>query len=253
MTAEAQRKSAALSDEIAARSHVAEMLNNTLTNMADPVVIADAARQCRAHQSRRRAKCSADLSDIGNPQAYRSFERFYPDGVTPLPFEQSPLLRAFRGEIVENFEFIARPLGSDRKSYLIANGRPLRNESRQTAGRGDGLSRHHPDQEGGTRAARERADGARHHRHRARRLRADRSTGTITEWSPHAETMFGWPREEALGRKYCRTDLLFRAIRPNWPRATATSSTRSTGAAAATGSRSKRSAATARRSRSKCR
>ena len=42
MSAEAQRKTAALNDEIAARSHVAEMLNNTITNMADPVVIADA-------------------------------------------------------------------------------------------------------------------------------------------------------------------------------------------------------------------
>ena len=35
---------------------------------------------------------------------------------------------------MENFEFIARPLGSDRNSYLIANGRPLRNEAGKLQG-----------------------------------------------------------------------------------------------------------------------
>ena len=206
MTAEAQRKSAALSDEIAARTHVAEMLNNTLTNMADPVVIADAGGSV-VLTNVAAAKLFGQPIDIGNPQAYRSFERFCPDGVTPLPFEQSPLLRAFRGEVVENFEFSARPLGSDRMSYLVANGRPLRNEAGKLQG---AVMVYHDITQTKT---------AEHELRESERMahaiidtaldafvQIDR-TGAITEWSPHAETMFGWPRDEALGRHMA--DLIF--------------------------------------------
>jgi len=206
MTAEAQRKTTALNDEIAARSHVAEMLNNTITNMADPLVIADASGSVILTNVAA-AKLFGHPIDIGNPQAFRSFERFYPDGVTPLPFEQSPLLRAFRGEIVENFEFSARPLGSDRMSYLIANGRPLRNE----AGKLQGAVMVYHDVTLTKMAEHELRESERMaHAIIDTALDAfvqiDR-TGAITEWSPHAETMFGWPRDEALGRNMA--DLIF--------------------------------------------
>ena len=206
MTAEAQHKTAALNDEIAARTYVAEMLNNTLTNMADPVLISDSTGKV-VLTNVAAAKLFGNPVDIGNPQAFRSFERFCSDGTTPLPFEQSPLLRAFRGEVVENFEFIARPLGSDRNSYLIANGRPLRNE----AGKLQGAVMVYRDVTQ-TKMAEQELRESEQMAHAIIDTALDAfvqidPTGAITEWSPHAETMFGWPRDEALNKSIA--DLIF--------------------------------------------
>ena len=199
MTAEAQRKTSALNDEIGARSRIAEMLNNTIHNMADPVMITDAnGRVVLANIAA--TKLFGTPTDIGNPQAYRSFARFYPDGVTPLPFDEAPLLRALRGETVENFEFVVRPHATDRSAYLIANGRPLRDDN----GVLQGVVMVYHDVTLTKKAERELRESE-----RMARAIIDTAldafvqidpAGNITEWSPQAETLFGWPHDQAIGR-----------------------------------------------------
>ncbi|MCK7474595.1 MAG: PAS domain S-box protein [Rhodopseudomonas palustris] len=139
-------------------------------------------------------------TDIGNPQAYRSFARFHPDGVTPPPFDEAPLLRALRGETVENFEFVVRPHDTDRSAYLIANGRPLRDDN----GVLQGVVMVYHDVTLTKKAERELRESE-----RMARAIIDTAldafvqidpAGNITEWSPQAETLFGWPYDQAIGR-----------------------------------------------------
>jgi PAS domain S-box-containing protein len=199
MTAEAQRKTSALNDEIGARSRLAEMLNNTIHNMADPVMITDAnGRVVLANLAA--TKLFGKPTDIGNPRAYRSFDRFHPDAVTPLPFEEAPLLRAFRGDIVENFEFVVRPHDSGRDAYLIANGRPLVDET----GTLQGVVMVYHDVTLTKKAEHELRESE-----RMARAIIDTAldafvqidpAGNITQWSPQAETLFGWPHDEAIGQ-----------------------------------------------------
>ncbi|ABD86117.1 PAS domain S-box protein [Rhodopseudomonas palustris] len=198
MTAESQRKTAELNEEIAERSRIAEVLNNTLNNMVDPVLIAGADGHVILTNFAAR-KLFGNPTGVGNMNAVRTFERFYSDGVTPLPPQMSPLVRAFRGEIVENFEFVARPLASAHKSYLVANGRPIRSE----AGILQGAVMVYHD----VTQTKKAQDELRESERMARAIidtaldafvQIDPS-GAITEWSPHAETLFGWSRNEALG------------------------------------------------------
>ncbi|MBB5049004.1 PAS domain S-box-containing protein [Rhodopseudomonas rhenobacensis] len=198
MTAESQRKTAELSEQMAERSRIAEVLNNTLNNMVDPVLIAGADGHVILTNLAAR-KLFGSPTDVGNVNAVRTFERFYSDGVTPLPMEQSPLVRAFRGETIDNFEFVVRPLASERKSYLVANGRPIRSETGVLQG---AVMVYHD-----VTLTKKAQDELRESERMARAI-IDTALdafvqidpgGSITEWSPHAETLFGWSRDEALG------------------------------------------------------
>ncbi|HEY0329564.1 MAG TPA: PAS domain S-box protein [Rhodopseudomonas sp.] len=199
MTSESQRKTAELNEEIAERSRIAEVLNNTLNNMVDPVLIAGADGHVILTNLAAR-KLFGSPTDVGNFNAVRTFERFYSDGVTPLPLDRSPLVRAFRGETVENFEFVARPFATGRKSYLVANGRPILSE----AGIPQGAVMVYHD----VTLTKKAQDELRESERMARAI-IDTALdafvqidpgGAIIEWSPHAETLFGWSRGEALGK-----------------------------------------------------
>ena len=109
MTAEAQHKTAALNDEIAARTYVAEMLNNTLTNMADPVLISDSTGKV-VLTNVAAAKLFGNPVDIGNPQAFRSFERF------PAGWHDATAVRAIAAACVR----------SVAKSWRISSSSPAR-------------------------------------------------------------------------------------------------------------------------------
>src|SRR5207253_6632980 len=123
-------------------------------------------------------------------QAGQSFDRFYPDGVTPL--EKTVLMRTIDGEVIDNVELIAQPKGSMRKYHLVANGRPLRNEAGEIQG---AVMVYHDVTQN-----RKTQEALRESEQMARAIidtaldafvQIDR-TGAITEWSPHAETMFGF-------------------------------------------------------------
>jgi PAS domain S-box-containing protein len=100
-----------------------EVLRNTAESLADQVLVADE---------------TGDLI-LANPAAARLFgspanvrdltknhRLFSPDGVTILPDEQGPLMRAISGDPTDNFEFIRRDAGG-KDVHFVASGRPIRN------------------------------------------------------------------------------------------------------------------------------
>jgi PAS domain S-box-containing protein len=117
-----------------------------------------------------------------------------------MPLDQSPLLRAFRGETIYNFELAVQPIGSARRSHLVANGRPLRNESGELQG---AVMVYHDV------TKTKQAEKALRRSEQMARAIIDTTLdafvqldahGRITDWSPHAEALLGWNREEAIGR-----------------------------------------------------
>jgi len=198
MASESQRKTAELNEEIEQRSRLTDVLNNTINNMVDPVLVADAQGMVIITNAAAR-KLFGQLSGVGVLNTTRSFDRFYPDG-TPFGPDDSPLLRAFRGETIEDFEFVVEPIGTGRRSHLVANGRPLRSESGKLQG---AVMVYHD-----ITLTKKGEEALRQSEQMARAIidsaldafvQIDRS-GAVLAWSPQAEAMFGWPRAEAIGQ-----------------------------------------------------
>jgi len=200
MTSESQRKAIALANEAEERARIAGVLQNTIDNMVDPVLVAD-ARGLVILTNPAAREMFGPLSGVGVLNTTRSFDRFDTDGHL-LTQDQSPLLRAFRGEIVINFEFAVQPIGSGQRSYLIANGRPLRNETGEIQG---AVMVYHD-----ITKTKKAEDALRRSEQMARAIidtaldafaQLD-AQGLITDWSPHAEGLLGWSREEAIGADF---------------------------------------------------
>ncbi|QDL99846.1 PAS domain S-box protein [Rhodopseudomonas palustris] len=198
MASESQRKAAALAREVEERSRIADVLQNTIDNMVDPVLVADARGMVILTNPAAR-EIFGQLSGVGVLNTTRSFDRFDADG-NPMPQDQSPLLRAYRGETIVNFEFSVRPNGSGLSSHLIANGRPLRSETGEIQG---AVMVYHD-----ITKTKKAEDALRRSQQMARAI-IDTALdafvqldvqGRITDWSPHAEALLGWSRAEALGK-----------------------------------------------------
>ncbi|PZA11592.1 hybrid sensor histidine kinase/response regulator [Rhodopseudomonas palustris] len=200
MASESQRKAVALASEVEQRSRIAEVLQNTIDNMVDPVLVADASGMVILTNPAAR-ETFGQLSGVGVLNTTLSFDRFDVEG-NPMAQDQSPLLRAYRGETIINFEFAVQPLGSDRRFYLVANGRPLRNEAGELQG---AVMVYHDI------TKTKKAEDALRRSEQMSRAIIDTALdafvqldaqGRITDWSPHAESMLGWSREEAVGQDF---------------------------------------------------
>ncbi|MCG6206188.1 PAS domain S-box protein [Rhodopseudomonas sp. HC1] len=198
MTSDSQRRAIAFAEEAEERSRLAGVLQNTVDSMVDPVLVADARGIVILTNPASHAMFGA-LTGTSVLNTTRSFDRFTPDG-KPLAADKAPLLRASLGETIENFEFIVQPLGSGRRSYLIANGRPLLNDNGDVQG---AVMVYHDITQ------KKKAEEALRRSEQMARAIVDTALdafvqidalATITEWSPHAELMFGWKRTEAIGR-----------------------------------------------------
>jgi len=122
-----------LNQEVAERRRIADVLDNTITSMVDAVLVAD---------ERGRILLSNPAADrlmvpaVGlAPEDWSQvLDTFMLDGTTDLPFEQRPLTRAIRGEVVQNYELIVRRGSDGRVFSLIANGGPIRDNAQQLKG-----------------------------------------------------------------------------------------------------------------------
>src|SRR5207253_206181 len=97
----------ALQQEVEERKRVAEVLHNTITSMVDPVLVADAEGKVLVVNPAAQ-RIFGRLPGVDSDKYERPYDRFYPDGVTPFPFEQTALYRAVRGEAVDDLEYIIR-------------------------------------------------------------------------------------------------------------------------------------------------
>jgi PAS domain S-box-containing protein len=173
------------------------LLENTIESIGDSVLVADeSGRIVVANAAAKRL-----LQIVPGAGTRRKLSYFYPDGVTPMPASSLALVRALRGESVDDQEFIVMPEAPCVPAYVVANARPLKDESGAIRGALTVLrditehKRAHQslvDSEQMAQAIINTALDA--------FVQTDEA-GTILDWSPHAEVMLGWTRSEAVGAK----------------------------------------------------
>jgi PAS domain S-box-containing protein len=172
------------------------LLENTIESIGDSVLVADQRGQIVVANA-----AAKRLLQIvpGAGMARKSY--FHPDGVTPMPASSLALARALGGESVDDQEFIVVQDAASVPAYVVANARPLKDESGAICGALTVLrnitehKRAHQslvDSEQMAQAIIKTALDA--------FVQTDEA-GIILDWSPHAEAMLGWTRSEAVGAK----------------------------------------------------
>jgi PAS domain S-box-containing protein len=102
----------------------AEILNTTISSMADAILVADETGKILiANPAAKRA--FGNRHDIGSEDWAHTFHLLLPDG-TPFPRDQTPIAQAVRGEAVDNVEMVLHREEGAEPLHLVANGRPLR-------------------------------------------------------------------------------------------------------------------------------
>ena len=176
------------------------LLENTIASIGDPVLVADECGQIVIANAAAQ-HLLAIVPDVHPTQALRRFSYFYPDGVTPLPASSSALARALRGECVDDMEFVVQPEAPYVPACIVANARPLRDESGRLRGAVT-VFRNITEQ----RQAHQSLVDSEQLAQAIVKTALDAfmqmdEAGTILDWSPHAEAMMGWTRSEAVGAK----------------------------------------------------
>ncbi len=170
-----------------------EHLNHVLLeSLVEGVVACDPKGILTLFNKSAREWHGADLRAIPPEEWARHYELFKIDGITPLPTEQIPLLRALRGEQVSDAE-MSICIDGKQPRLVLANGGPLLDDNGQSLG-----------------AVAVMRDVTEERRN-AQRLSdlfefapdaivmTDR-TGTIVQLNRQAERVFGWQRTELLGQ-----------------------------------------------------
>jgi PAS domain S-box-containing protein len=188
---------AELATQLATRQ---DLLGKTVESIRDSVVIADENGVIVVANAAARRLLGV-APGFNSLTGMRSFACFLADDVTPMPIADSPLARAMCGENVDDFELSVQPEASGERAYIVANARPLRDERGKLRGAVTVL----------------RDVSAQRQAHQAlvdseqmaqsiinssldAFVQTD-ETGVIMDWSPQAEALTGWTREEALGVK----------------------------------------------------
>ncbi len=119
--------------EIAERQRIAEILDNTINGMADAVLVGD--RDGNIVICNPAAQRLMNIA-VGMSPAQWTYaqEIFMDDGVTPMPLEQRPLMRAVRGESFENYGLVVRYPHIRKPITFVAAGGPIRGGMQHAAG-----------------------------------------------------------------------------------------------------------------------
>ena len=130
---EANEAKERLEREIAERRRIAEVLDSTINSMIDAVLVAD--RDAKIVLCNPAAQRVMDIRvGMTTAQWTHAQEIFMADGVTPMPLEQRPLLRAVRGESFENYELTVRYPHLPKPVTFVSTGGPIRLGSQESAG-----------------------------------------------------------------------------------------------------------------------
>ena len=203
---EIARLAAALAEMSAQLGTKRDLLESTVENIRDSIVVIDenSVVVIANGAARRLLGVEPGFNDI---TWTRKFHCFFADGTTPLPKADSSLVRALSGESIDDFELVVLPEHASEKVHLVANARPLRDAT--------------GDLRGAITVLRDITEQRRAHQalvdseHMAQAIvqtaldafiQTDEN-GVVLDWSPQAEAMTGWARVEAIGVKV--EDLVF--------------------------------------------
>jgi signal transduction histidine kinase/FixJ family two-component response regulator len=133
MMTEVKDKTASLEKEIRERRRLAEILDNTINSMADAVLVGD--RDANIVLSNSAAQRLMGIATGMTPAQWTSRQEiFMPDGVTPLPVEERPLMRAIRGETFDGYGIVVRMPNARNASTFSTTGGPIRGGTQFYAG-----------------------------------------------------------------------------------------------------------------------
>ena len=110
------------------------ILEAVLASMGEGLIVADAQGRFQVFNPMAQELLGVGSSDIPPEQWSSYYSVFLPDAVTPFPTDDLPLVRALRGESVDNVEmFVRRP---DRPSgaFINVTGRPIMDEEGRVYG-----------------------------------------------------------------------------------------------------------------------
>jgi PAS domain S-box-containing protein len=171
------------------------LLENTIESIGDSVLVTDERGKIVVAN----AAAKRLLEIVPGDGMTRTLRYFYPDGVTPMPASNLALVRALGGESVDDQEFIVVPEAPCVAANIVANARPLRDESGTLHGAVTVL-RNVTEQKRAHRSLVDSEQMAQAIINTAidAFIQMDES-GIILDWSPHAEAMLGWSRSEAVG------------------------------------------------------
>ena len=113
--------------ELALREQT-RILQSVLDCMGDGVVVADSNARFLVFNPAAARILGHGQTDAASQEWSRHYEIFLPERTTPYPVDDLPLVRAIRGESVDQAElYIAYPSREDG-TWILVTGRPLRDE-----------------------------------------------------------------------------------------------------------------------------
>ncbi|MHC2438335.1 hybrid sensor histidine kinase/response regulator [Bradyrhizobium sp. USDA 4451] len=203
---EAARLAATLAELSAQLGSRQILLEKTIESIRDPVVVVEqhGVVVIANAAARRLYKVEPGFDTL---TGVRSFQNYYADGTTVMPISDTPVARALRGDDVDDFELIVRPLSPDPELCIVANARPLRDDAGKLRGAVAVLH----DVTAQRRAHQALVDSEQMAQAIIRTaldafVQTDQD-GIVLDWSPQAEALSGWTRSEAVG---CRVvELVF--------------------------------------------
>ena len=99
-------------------------LNTTLDNIAEGVVACDASGRLKLFNAAARRMHALPLEPTAADRWTERYRLYEADGVTPMPTDNIPLYRAWRGETVRDAELVIRAVGQPDR-YLLCFGQQL--------------------------------------------------------------------------------------------------------------------------------
>jgi two-component system, sensor histidine kinase and response regulator len=110
------------------------ILAAVLESMGEGVVVADAQGRFQLFNPMAEQLLGLGSSEIPPEQWSSHYSIFLPDGTTPFPTDELPLMRALRGEAVDNVEIVVRRSPSAPGMILNVTGRPIKSADGQIFG-----------------------------------------------------------------------------------------------------------------------
>ncbi len=130
-----EKKLIAINDQLASQTL---LLQSVFNSISDGVVVADESGHIIMFNpsAERIAGLAAGPSTnvIRREQWLREYSFFHPDGVTPWPMDNLPLIRALRGESIDNVEIFLKHSKIPDGLHLSASGRPLQDSDGNKTG-----------------------------------------------------------------------------------------------------------------------
>lgn len=182
-----------------------ELQRTIFENMGEGLIVADLTGKFLLVNPKAEELIGHEISNTPVKDIASKYGVFYPDGVTPLPSEELALANALKGLPIDNLEMMIRNSNVPEGRLVRATGRPIR------------------DAEGNVVAAVSVFNDITVRKAMEKKLRDNEerlrliiktsqdafigmdSDGCITDWNPKAEIIFGWMKEEVIGKKLSDT------------------------------------------------